>query len=265
MDTATSGADTVGHADPDPMDPLTLAGLAVAGVFAGLIGYLTGMASLVSFPAMLAAGLTPVAANITQTLGLVGVGAGAASRTLPTLVANGPRALAVHLAVAAGGGFAGALLLLAGGEAVFAVVVPWLVLLAALMVLVGPRIRSLHRIQNSPAWVHKTGLGVISTYGGYFGAGSGTLYLALATLTTRQPFATSMLVKSVYLGTSNLAAALVFIAVGSVHWPAAIALGFGCVLGGRLSPIVVALLPEMIVRWIVAVGGVTLAGWLMIR
>lgn len=246
------------------MDALTLAGLAVAGIGTGVVGYLTGMASLISFPAMIAAGLTPLAANVSQTLGLVGIGVGAAFKSTPALVAHGRRDLAIQLGLAAVGGGVGATLLLLGGEETFALVVPWLILLASATVLFSPQIKTMQGERQAPAWAYFAGLLAISTYGGYFGAGAGTIYLALSIIATSQPFVRSVLLKSVFLAASNLTASFLFIALGPVSWAAALALGAGCVLGGHLGPAIAHALPESAIRWMVAIGGVVLATWLVI-
>lgn len=237
----------------------------VAGIGAGLVGYLTGMASLISYPAMLAAGLSPVAANITQTIGLVGVGAGAAARTVPVLLENGRRDITVQLAIAGVGGLVGGGLLLTAGERTFTALVPWLIAVASLGVVLGPRLRQLQGERRAPRAAYLFGLALVSVYGGYFGAGSGTIYLALAILTTSQTFARSMLVKSVLLGASNLTASVLFIVSGLVHWGAALALGLGCLLGGHLGPKTARLIPEARLRAVVALCGLGLTWWLAVR
>ena len=244
------------------MELTTFALLVLAGVATGFVGYLTGMASLVSYPAMLAAGLSPVAANVSQTLGLIGIGAGAATRAMPTLLAGGRRDLLLQLGLAALGGGIGAAVLLVGGEGSFQLVVPWLILLASLMVLVSPRLRRLQGDRSAPRWVYLAGVLAVSTYGGYFGAGAGTIYLALALLASSDAFKRSMILKSVLLAATNIVAAVLFIAFGPVSWWAALALGLGCLLGGNLGPAAQQLIPERVMRWLVAVAGVGLAAWL---
>jgi len=247
------------------MEWTTFAALVLAGIATGVVGYLTGMASLVSYPAMLAAGLSPVAANVSQTLGLVGIGAGAAVRTVPTVVEQGRRYAVVQLALAALGGGVGAAILLLGSERSFAALVPWLIAAASVTVLFSPRLRALQGPRLSPRWVYLAGLFLVSVYGGYFGAGAGTIYLAFAMLATTQTFARSMLMKSVLLAATNGVASLIFIAYGPVDWWAALALGLGCLLGGHLGPKAQGLIPEPVLRAVVAVCGIGLAWWLAVR
>lgn len=244
------------------MDLFTFVTLVVAGVGTGLIGYLTGLASIVSYPALLSAGLSPVAANVTNTLGLVGIGAGAAVRSSAIALNRGRRHLGQQVIVSALGGVAGAALLLLGGEGSFEAIVPWLIILASVALIFSKRIKQLGGGQDAPIAAYLTGLFIVSVYGGYFGAGSGTIYLALALIATSEPFERAMILKSVLLAVSNLVAALIFIAFGPVNWWAALALGIGCLVGGNLGPLVQRLLPETVMRWIVAVAGFGLAVWL---
>ncbi|WP_409484636.1 TSUP family transporter [Arsenicicoccus dermatophilus] len=247
------------------MTPSTFLLLVGAGVGAGVVGYLTGMASLVSFPAMLAAGLSPVAANVSQTIGLVGIGAGAAARSTSTLLAGGRRDLLLQLALSALGGLLGGGLLLAGGEGSFEAVVPWLVLVASVLVLLSPRLRAAQGGRTAPRWVYLAGVLAMSTYGGYFGAGAGTIYLAVALLASTETFARSMILKSVLLAVTNLVASVLFALSGVVHWWAAVALGLGCVAGGHLGAALQDHVPEPTIRRAVAVAGVGLAWWLAHR
>lgn len=238
--------------------------LVLAGVGSGLVGYLTGLASLVSYPALLSAGLSPVAANVSNTLGLVGVGLGSSARAGATLRERGPGHLGVQAVVAAVGGLVGGLLLLRGGEGTFERIVPALILVASVLVLLSPRLARLRGDRES-AVAYAVGLFAVSIYGGYFGAGAGTLFLALALTATSETFGRAMVLKSVLLMITNLVAAVLFMVAGPVNWWAAIALGIGAVVGGNLGPAVQRLLPERVLRWVVALSGTFLAGWLWLR
>lgn len=246
------------------MDVGVLALIVLAGVGTGIVGYLTGLASLVSYPVLLAAGLSPVAANVSNTLGLVGVGIGSTARAMRTVTGGSRRKLAGQLAVAAIGGGLGATLLLVAGESSFEAIVPWLIVLASVLLLLSPRISRMRSEQPNPVfyWI---GLFLVCIYGGYFGAGAGVMYLALSLIASSELFSKAMVIKSVLLGVSNLVASLIFIAFGPVNWAAAIALGIGCIVGGNFGPVIQRLIPEKVLRGIVAAAGFFLAGWLLLR
>ncbi|SDB97352.1 hypothetical protein GA0111570_11286 [Raineyella antarctica] len=246
------------------MDIGVLGLIVLAGVGTGIVGYLTGLASLVSYPVLLAAGLSPVAANVSNTLGLVGVGVGSTARAMRTVTGGSGRTLAAQLLVAAVGGGLGATLLLVAGESSFEAIVPWLVVLASALLLLSPRISRMRREGPNPV-VYWVGLFLVCCYGGYFGAGAGVMYLALALIASSDLFTRAMVIKSLLLGVSNLIASLIFIGFGPVNWAAAIALGLGCVVGGNFGPVIQRLIPETLLRIIVAAGGFFLAGWLWLR
>ena len=116
--------------------------LVVAGFFAGLIGFVTGLASLVSYPALLAVGLPAVSANVTNTVALVAAGVGATTSSSAELAKDGKQLIryAVYSAL---GGTTGAILLLVTPEGSFEVIVPFLVAMAAIALLLQPKIRTL--------------------------------------------------------------------------------------------------------------------------
>lgn len=240
--------------------------LILAGAAAGLVGYLTGLASLVSYPALLLAGLPPVSANITNTLGLVGAGAGSTVTgarifLMDDLKVN-PRPMLTQVVVAALGGLTGGVLLITTGESSFEHIVPWLVAFASALLLLSLRIKRLQGGHRVPQRVYLALLYCVCIYGGYFGAGAGVIYLAVTALASQMTFEKSVFVKSMLLAVSNLAAALFFIAFGPVDWLAALALGVGCVAGGYAGPPIQRLIPERVLRWAIGIAGFGLALWL---
>lgn len=235
--------------------------LAAAGVLAGMLSTVVGLASLVSYPALLLFGLPPIAANVTNTVALVSTAVGAVAGSRPELAGRG-RLLGRLCAVSALGGTAGALLLLHTSSRAFAQVVPWLIAGASILLLIGPRLR---RAAAGP--VGRSGriagyLAVlpIGVYGGYFGAAAGVLLLAVLTLMLAgEPLAGTNAVKNVTLGAANAAAAVIFAVTGPVHWTAAAALAVGSLAGGWTGPAVARRLPAGPLRLFIAAAGIGLA------
>lgn len=240
--------------------------LLVAGAGAGLVGYLTGLASLVSYPVLLAVGLPPVAANVSNTLGLVGAGLGSTWRGAKDYLRAGDRAgVVVEGGIAAVGGGVGAAVLLLSGESSFERIVPWLVGLAAALLLIAPRITGRTAAKGLSMPVYRTLLFFVCIYGGYFGAGAGVIYLAVTALAAHMGFGRAVFMKSLMLAISNLTASIVFIVFGPVNWWAAIALGIGCTAGGYLGPMVQRAIPAKVLRWVIALCGFGLAIWLAVH
>ncbi|MDQ2754495.1 MAG: sulfite exporter TauE/SafE family protein [Actinomycetota bacterium] len=233
--------------------------LVVAGFAAGLAGSIAGLASLISYPALLAAGLPPLTANVTNTAALIFSSVGSVAGSRVELVGQGRRMRRLG-ALGVIGGMAGSALLLATPAGAFELVVPWLVGLASVGIL----------IQRSPerlARRHHGGDGralpvatlAIGVYGGYFGAGAGVFLLAVLLLETSETFARSNAAKNVVLGAANAVAAIGFAFFGPVRWAAAIPLAIGFLVGGRLGPPLVRRAPSGPLRVLIAAAGIGLA------
>lgn len=249
-----------------------------AGVGAGICGSTAGLASLVSYPALLLAGLPPVTANVTNTVALIGSSTGSVSRSRPELAGQGRRIRRlIPLAVLGGAG--GAALLLRTSTGTFEVAVPFLIALAATLLLIGPRLRARSAAAHSgrgrgrgrgPAdsavnpedhvsVPGRLGLTATFVYGGYFGAAAGVMALALLVLVTDLSLARATAVRNLLLGVANATAAIGFAIFADVRWLAALALGVGCVLGGMLGPGIVRRVPPTVLRVVIAAAGYVLA------
>lgn len=239
--------------------------LVLAGVGAGLCGSIAGLASLASYPALLAVGLPPLAANVTNTTALLANGVGTAVGSRRELAGQGRR-VAVLSGWAALGGTVGAGLLLLGGEETFEVVVPGLVAFGAVLLLARDRIRG---------WVARRGRGGLDTggapgaqvatvgvYGGYFGAAAGIIMLAVLSVRTAEPFAVTNAVKNIVTSAANAVAAVVYAFLAPVDWSAAGCVALGALVGGWTGPQVVRLLPEAPLRWAIGLAGLGLAAHL---
>ena len=226
------------------MTPAEFALLVLAGVGGGLTGSIAGLASLVSYPALLAAGLPPVAANVTNTVALVLNGVGAVSASGPELRGQGRRLLRLASGAVLGGAAGAALLLLTPSDA-FERIVPWLIGGAAVALLVQRPPRELaargaatHPTHRDPWWL-PLAVAAIAVYGGYFGAAAGVMLLALFLLSTGEGLAVGNAMRNVVLGVANLTAAVGFAVFAPVAWSAAVPLAIGLFVGGRLGPRVV--------------------------
>jgi len=236
--------------------------LAGAGVVAGLVGTAGGITSLVSYPALLFAGVAPLQANIANLVALVACWPGSAVASQPELRGRGPW-LRQWGIVAAVGGIAGSVLLLNTSSGVFNRVVPFLVAAGSLALLFQPWLAA------RPAWQEGGGRGralllpgglfALSLYNGYFGAGSGVLTLALLLLTTDPHLATANALKNMMVGAATITSAALFAITTSVAWSAVAALALGLFVGSLAGPWVARRLPPAVLRWLVALTGLVLA------
>ncbi|MFD6062214.1 sulfite exporter TauE/SafE family protein [Rhodococcus wratislaviensis] len=245
------------------MSLLDIGLLVVAGFFAGLVGFVTGLASIVSYPALLAVGLPPVTANVTNTVAMVAVGVGALSNSTREVADTGPKLWRWALYSAAGG-LVGAGILLVAPAGSFEAIVPFMVAFAALALLLQPRLRALAGGRDMPR-AYSVSLFVVAIYGGYFGAGAGVIFLAIALILTSEKIWRATILKSFLLGVANLVAAIGFAVFGPVHWGAAAAMAIGALAGGWCGPPVVRRIPPSVLRVVIAIAGFGLAAWLWVR
>jgi uncharacterized membrane protein YfcA len=233
--------------------------LFAAGIGGGLAGSIAGLASVTTYPALLLVGLSPVAANVTNTVALVFNGIGSVSGSLPEL--KGQRDRLVRL-IPAGvvGGAAGAALLLSIPAEGFEKVVPVLIAVSAVLIALPQRPRAAGKSRSTAQRiVEAVAVLGICVYGGFFGAAAGVLMLALFLRTVSESLADANATKNVVLGIANFVAALVFVVVAPVNWPAVVPLGIGCLIGSRLGPLIVRHAPTTPLRLAIAVGGMALA------
>ncbi|MGI5238419.1 sulfite exporter TauE/SafE family protein [Dactylosporangium sp. CA-139066] len=229
--------------------------LLAAGFGGGLVGSVAGVASLVSYPVLLALGLPPVAANVTNSVALVGSTAGSVAGSRTELEGQGRRIRWLAVAAVAGGIAGSGLLLLAPAES-FELIVPWLIALASVAVLLPRRPTE---VEHGNSWALTGGVALIGVYGGYFGAAAGVMLLALLLAMTPDSFARGNAMKNVLLGAANAVAALAYAVFGAVHWIAVLPLGLGFFIGGRIGPAIVRRTQPKLLRVLVALLGLGLA------
>jgi len=240
--------------------------LVVAGVGAGLVGSMAGLASLISYPALLATGIPPLSANVTNTVAMVFNGVGSVSASRPELSGQARR-LVPLIGVGVLGGVAGAALLLLTPATAFERIVPFLIAGASVAMLVQRPPRELAaegaaRAAGRPhrdSWGLLLGTFLISIYGGYFGAAAGVGMLAMFLLVTGEGFPRSNAMRNVVLGCANGIAAVGYAVFADVSWWAALPLAVGLLVGGRLGPRVVRRVPATLLRRVIAVLGLGLA------
>jgi uncharacterized membrane protein YfcA len=235
-----------------------------AGLGAGVLTSTVGVASLLSFPVLLAVGLPPVVANASNTVGLVPAGLSGSFGYRQELREH-PRATLVVLATCAIGSVGGATLLLTLPPGVFEAVVPWLILLSCLLVGAQPWIsRWLRRTRNEPTRLrHDMSPATVvfavltGTYGGYFGAGSGVMMAAVLGLGTDFPVRTVNALKTLAVLAANVVATIIFVAVADLDWRAIGLLAAGSVVGGYVGARLGRKMPPTVFRVLVVLAGVT--------
>ncbi|MEV0148902.1 MULTISPECIES: sulfite exporter TauE/SafE family protein [unclassified Nonomuraea] len=229
-------------------------GLLGVGVAAGVVSTVVSLASIVSYPALLAFGLPPLAANVTNTVALLFTGLGAAAGSRPELAGQGSRVLRLGWITALGGA-AGATLLLITPSRTFELIAPWLIGAASLLLVRPPSARK-HAEHGTLA---RIALFVVAIYIGYFGAAGGILMFAVLSAMLDQAPARTNAVKNVLSGLANTVAAVGFALFGPVDWGAVAPLAAGFLLGGWLGPKIARRLPGHSLRYLAAACGLAVA------
>jgi uncharacterized membrane protein YfcA len=247
------------------MSPVEIASIIAAGIGAGVMNAVVGAGTLVTFPTLLFLGFPPVVANVSNTVGLVPGSVMASIGYRATLRGRGAAVRRLVVATSVGGLIGGALLVLLPGRA-FDVVVPWLLLMSAVLAALQPRIASAVALRRAARAAGRTaagtepaastpvgpwvivGIALTGIYGGYFGAAQGVILLVILGLAFGGPINELNGVKNILGGTANLVSALLFIAIADVDWAVAGLVAVGATIGGGLGGRYGRRLPSSVLR-----------------
>jgi uncharacterized membrane protein YfcA len=248
---------------------IAFAGL--AALAAGLVNALAGGGTLITFPALIALGVPPVAANVTNTVALSPGYLGGALTQRSDLNGQGRRLLLL-VPAAVIGGFAGAGILLFTSAEIFQEIVPFLILLGCVLVVVQDWVRdwARHRSRETVKGTGDSRLGTLSVtlasvYGGYFGAGLSVIVLAALGLSYDDSLTRLNALKQCLALAANTAAAVVFVFSGSVVWVFAVVMAIGALAGGATGGMIAWRIAPSKLRWIVAGIGILVVIVLLVR
>lgn len=237
--------------------------IAGGGFLAGGINAVAGGGSLVSFPALIAIGLPRLSANVTNTVsifpGYVG-GTFGYRRELREETLELRRLAPVAMLGAA----AGAAVLLATSSKVFDAIVPFLVLLASVLLVLQPRIQRWVLSRPHDGFTRSFTALALSTffagaYGAYFGGGLGVLLLAVLGVFLNKSLQHTNALKGALSLVINLLALVVFALFGPVHWWMVAVMAPMSLLGGWSGSHVARRLPASVLRPVIATFGIVVA------
>ena len=244
-----------------------------AGIAAGGINTIVGSGTLITFPVLLAVGLPPVTANVSNSLGIVPGSVSGAIGYRREL--RGQRARVLRLSAAAFvGALAGAILLINLPSSAFDMIVPALIAIALVLVILQPKladsVRRRRERNNTQGHPHgglplQGGILLASVYGGYFGAAQGVIYLALMGLLINDDLQRANAVKNILGAVVNGTAAVFFLFVADFNWTAVLLIAVGSALGGQLGARVGRKLAPGVLRAVIVAVGVCAIVQLLLR
>ena len=236
---------------------LTLIVLASAAVLAGALNALAGGGSLVTFPALLFAGLNPIDANASSVVALFPATFASVWAYRHSIFGVTEVSVTGLSIVSLIGGVCGALLLLSTPTSVFAGLVPWLVLLSTIIFAVGnfAPLDVMRRLELGPRGALAAHF-VVSLYGGYFGGGIGFLLLAALTLFGMRDINAMNGLKMWLVGIMTVASIAIFIVADVIRWAEVLPMLLGSVIGGYAAARVAQRLDQRLIKWFIIVWGV---------
>lgn len=239
--------------------------VALAGGGAGMINAVVGSGTLITFPTLLALGVPPVVANVSNSIGLAPGNLSAALASRPDLAGQRSRMIRYGLASLIGS-VIGALLLLRLPSSAFDAIVPVLIGLGCLLVIIGPWLnrrvaarrerRGVTEVAaDGPPWLFFVII-LTGMYGGYFGAAQGVLIMAVMGVALTETMARINGLKNVLVMIANAVAGVIFIFVSHVDWSIVVAIAVGSVLGAQVGARLGRKLPPLVYRAIIVTVGV---------
>ncbi|MFJ4919003.1 sulfite exporter TauE/SafE family protein [Streptomyces sp. NPDC088725] len=244
-----------------------------AGVSAGTINTIVGSGTLITFPVLLATGLPPVTATVSNALGLIPGAVSGAIGYRAELAGQRRRILRLGGAAVVGG-LSGAVLLLTLPSTAFETIVPILVGLALVLVILQPRLARVVQARREKKGTRSrpdggpllfTGLLLASVYGGYFTAAQGIIYLSLMGMLLDDSMQRLNAVKNVLAAIVNSIAALFFLFVADFDWTVVLLIAVGSALGGQIGARAGRRLPPKALRVLIVVVGTAAIVQLLLR
>jgi uncharacterized membrane protein YfcA len=245
------------------MDLNSIVILFIAGIAGGIINALAGGATLITFPAMLAAGLPPITANASNAVAISPGHLIAALADREKWPEWNNRTWKL-IALATLGGASGATVLLLIPESLFLLPVPALIAFATLLFAFAPQIqaRGSHRHDISEASSSQVSNGVIAVacvYGGFFGAGLGVILTAVLSITEPNDIRAIKALKNILASCVAIASTIIFIVQGAISWPETIMMMIGALFGGYGGGYLIRVLPGIYVRRFVILAGAVMS------
>ena len=231
--------------------------IGLVGVVVGGINGMAGGASVISYPVLLATGMSPVSAAISNALGVTPANFFALI-SVRHQMRDYFRQYRKLIAISILGSTTGAFMLLSVPPGVFEKMVPFLLLGASLTFLIKPKA---NRGARHDA-MEKLGIGASGLYCGYFGPGQGVMVIAVLARDIRRDPKTLNTAKNLIVGWTSLVSNIIYIFSGRAVWPAVLALVIGGSIGGTVGGRYASKLSPVVYRALILTVGFGASAWL---
>ncbi|MFN4141420.1 sulfite exporter TauE/SafE family protein [Aestuariivirga sp.] len=226
--------------------------LFAGGLLAGFINVMAGGAGFMTFPLLLAAGMTEIEANASNFVAVLPanvVGSVVYRREL----AKVRRHLGLRLGLAAAGGLLGSFILISTGQEAFRAVIPWLLLFATLSFALGPWLKNkLERdfAFDGSRWLWLSFLleFLVFVYGGYFGLGMGIVMFAIYAIFSQMTIHEANAIRNVTITLMTLISIAIFAQAGVIRWVPSLVMMGGAMTGGYFTAKIAMRVPQVAVR-----------------
>ena len=236
---------------------LELLFIASAGLVVGVINGMAGGASVISFPVLIATGLSPVSAAITNALGVTPANFFALI-SIRHRVKDLAREYAHLIWISIASAALGAVALLKMPPEIFEKIVPFLLLFATLSLLIKVKPRVDPQLQLK----ENIGIAASGFYCGYFGPGQGVMVIAVLARDARRETADLNSAKNLIVGCTSIVSNVIYIFSGLVHWPFVLALLAGSTVGGTLGGHWASRMSPLFYKGLVLLTGFVASAWL---
>jgi hypothetical protein len=227
--------------------------LFAGGLLAGVINVMAGGAGFMTFPLLVAAGMSEVEANASNFVAVL-----PANIVGSVVYRHEVKAVSKHLphrmVLAAVGGVLGSLFLIWSGEAAFQKAIPWLLLFATLSFGLGPWIK--HQLETTFAfdgtrylWLSFFLEFLVYVYGGYFGLGMGIVLFAIHAVFSKMSIHEANAIRNLTITLMTLLSIAIFAQAGVIRWLPSLVMMAGAVIGGYATAHVARRIPQDVVRY----------------
>ncbi|AEJ23761.1 integral membrane protein [Weissella koreensis KACC 15510] len=239
--------------------------LIIAGIFSGIFASVAGMASIVSYPVLMALGYSPVMANVLSTGSLVLSGLGSVTSSYNLIKKNIKITIGIVISALLGGAL-GSYLLISLPKDNFEHLVPYFVLLSAILLFFSGRLsnitNNIKKINGKRYLVILIASLLVGIYIGYFGSGAGLMLVSVLLLLIPASFVEINAIKNFTTMMTNLLSLIIYQANVSVEWSTIIVMGIGMFIGGYVGPKIMLYFPDRLLKLFVGICAVLLAIYL---